>query len=437
MGVAMGTAADEAALIAAIGTAATAAGWTVVTGIPATTTWFLSRGSSGIHQIVGGLQPAGTRQLIAYAAADLDQDGIVNPSVSGYTNNDEANAINAAAKVNSATVISQWRTRTNLTTITYLIAVTPDAIAVLVEYPASISTTQGIIYLGKTIPVVEPLYAYACATIAAIDASTPATTVVTLDRNINNALKDQATYPSDTDAQMPLFQSVSGPGMVVTDFALVQRIAIISGSLTTSGGNTRFSIDATAGGGTGKLIGITGGTNTRYRDGRGVGDIVRVCAEPNIAVAYSTNSATSGVATNHLSIAAWDASGASRGSVTTNQIDVGLGDRVAIASTAVDPAVERNRFVPYFNYAVVIDAITTTLVPTSDARGRKNVGALHNVIRTSQATAGTCPRLSMVTLNNRSSQRYRTFGVSASGLRNLASLGENAQARGIFVGPGW
>lgn len=424
--------ADEDALITGIRVLAAAAGWTTwdSSTTPANSVWFRSTGESGDYNIAGGLRNSSGR-ILAYAAADIDSGGLVAANVSGYVNNDAANTTAIAAKVNSVTNgATQWRLRQAAQNIVYLAAVSRDAISVLVEYPDAAlgnPVAQGFIHIGAPIGSAGgALYESARARIAAIDASTPAATLVTLDRNINNALKlsGGGAYSGDTYAQTLLFQSTGTTQ--VSDFALTQRISF--STLTTSGGNTRFTVDTTT---SGKLTGTPGGTNGRYRDGRGVGDIVRLCAEPNIAVAFSTQGATEPGNASNAALTAWDAWGGQAAA-----LDVALGDFTARSISSMDPIEATNTFSTYRLYVMVVDNATTMLAQ-SDNNGRKTVGALRHVIRTSFG-AGQLTNYAFVTLDKKRHMRYRALRVvSGQGLGGPSqSLSDNIQGSWA-VGPGW
>lgn len=419
--VAFSQAVDEATLITAVGGLASAQGWTIITagGI----TWFLSQGSTGDEQIVGGLEPSGTRKLTAFVSADLDQNSIVSATASGYTNNDGANTTAIGAKVQVPTNNAHWVSRDLASSYTYVSVVSPDAITVLLKYTSSGSTAEGIIYIGTPEPTAgRGLQRCTYGRIASIDSSVPASTVVTLDRNINAGLKD--SYLQDPYVCRPLFQSVSSGGMPVSDFALVQRIPIKSGSLTTSGGATRFSIDATA---SGKLTGSPGGTPSRYRAGRGVGDIVRLYAQPNLVLC---GSATNGVFTTGVgagtALAAWDAFGGQSSSLDVQHSNP---DLTLIGSNK--PSVETGKFVSYRLYSTLI-ANATTMVTQTDSEGKKNVGALRSVLELSTGT-GQIPDYTIVKIGG---ERYRILGLfSPNGLRGIDDV--NATYKAIALGPGW
>lgn len=417
---------DEAALIAAVVPLAVAQGWTVV--VAGGITWFQSSGSIGESRIVGGLSPTGTRKLAGFVAADLDQNAIVNATVKGYVNDDSANTTGLAAKAIAQTTAARWLIRDNATTFTYVATVSRDAITVLVKYTSTALIAEGFIYIGPPEPTAgRGLQQQTYARVASINASVPAITVVTLDRNINAGLKD--SYLGDPYVAAPLFQSISGPGMPVSDFGLVQRIPILAGSLTTFGGATRFNIDTTA---AGKLTGTPGGTNARYRAGRGVGDLVRLYAQPNIVAVGSgaTGVYTQGVGQG-TNLASWDAYGGQGTNIDVVFTNADIGKQ-----SSNHPAQEVNRFVNYKLYAVVVTN-ATTMIPQTDNNGKKNVGALRNVLEGSYST-GQIGNFAIIRVDARLSQRYRVLGLftPAAGVRSIDVAGGGLY-RAVAVGPGW
>lgn len=431
-----GTVADEAALIARIKALADSVlledgshAWTTygpAGTLPANATWFVSNGSwTGCHRIVGGILPVGTRQLAVNVAADFDSFGIKNATPGGYVNNDSTNSTAAASKTQPQTPTGSWVARQNLATISFIALADGDAISALVRYTGvSAGQALGAIHIGVPIPTGgSVVQAYACAKIAAIDASVPASTVVTLDRDINAALKDQ--FLGDLYTQRLYFQSVATSLVEcpASDFALTQRIAIKSGTLTTSGGNTQFQIDATA---AGKLTGAPGGTNARYRAGRGVGDRVRLFSQPTIAYAVASEAgATPASTTALLSSDAWGGQGTALGAA--------LGDMRSNQILNHAPRVEVNRHAAYRTYATVRD-IATTMLAQADNQGRMCVGALRHLVRDSHASGITFG--SFMTLDASGAQKYVSVGnaPASRGIVGYGTIGGNSPGA-LFLGP--
>lgn len=434
----LATAVDEADLVSQLNTLAASAGWTVVNAgvTPANTTWFKSLGEDGDHIIVGGMLPdTVARRLSVYTAADLDQNAIVAANVSGYINNDgQASFTGLAAKQNAPTLTSQWVQRAVAATIRVSAVANLNGISALVKYQSNAGPiAQGFIYIGTTrTQAGNQIQEYAYGRIAVIDVSALPNVTLTLDRNINAALKDHsAPYNADpaTYIQSPMFQSVSAPAMPVGDFALTERIKIVNGSLTTAGGNTKFTILCNKTAGTGKLS-LSAAAAGRYANGRGVGDIVRLASSPNIAAAFASSSGGAPITTSQAVLAAWDAVGGQK-----PIINVSLVNRLSTAEVSISPGKEHNRFAQYPLYAVIVDS-SASIIPQTDNNGKKNVGALYNLF---QCSAGAIPDLAILMLDGKSYQRYRLQGLAGVGigLGNASSTFGATVAAPWMVGPGW
>lgn len=424
----------ETALITDIATTASLAGWSTfgpASTTPAGSVWFQSSGSSGDDNIVGGLLDNGARQIQGYTAADLDTHAIVSASVGGYVNSDPANT--TATKVSSSTSVSNWPVRNIGATITYLIVVSRDSINVLCTYlTAGAKHAQCVIHIGHPEPVNgHGVQNVAYAKLLSIDASTPATTIITLDRNITIALKDRSVFTTDY-IQAPMFISVATAGMSNTDFALAQRIPILDNSLSTISGKTTFQINATV---ASKLTGSPGGTPSRYRSGRGVGDIVRLDARPNLCYAFGDGSGSSVSKGGHGCIASWDAFGGQRAGL---QCLSGRRELTPATLANVHPAIETNRWVTYRLSSILTDK-ETTMLPQTDNQGMKNVGCLRGIIESSYIN-GQISDFDILTLDLQRGLRYRTLGVKAAG-DGLSGISSSAldlsPNKTMAIGPGW
>jgi hypothetical protein len=407
------TAVDEAALILAIRDAAIAAGWTTwgPTGTtPAGSVWFLSPGRDGCSRICGGLLSTTVGRMRAAVAADIDAFSVVSANVGGYVNNDSAGVGNPVQSITPDTTTA-WETKT-AGSYEYILAITPDSIAVLTSYTATTSA-QGVLYIGKTQPSSGRLFqTQAKGLIESVSGST-----IRLDRDITAMLKSPVSGDIVTQQSL-MFQAFATSLADAPDFAMVQRIPIVAGSLSTVDGATEFDLLLT---GT-KLDAVSG----RYDDGRGAGDSVRLMSETNIALCGGDNglSATLFSSTSNTALAAWDAVG---GQATA--LDVILSNTVADQITNVNPIDFINRYVPYEIYALNVDT-NTGLIAQPDTNGAKNVGALIGI--------GMLPNNTSLDF-----RRYRRDGDLLRRYRILSRTDINApsgfadQDTVWAIGPGW
>jgi hypothetical protein len=417
---------DEAALVSAINTLATAVGWTVVSAgtTPANSVWFQSPGEDGLHNIVGGLLPnTTTRQVSGFTASDLDTFGIVGPSVGGYTNNDVA-GVATPVQSQTDTAASDWAVRDIVSGYRYIAAINLNAIAVLVTYESAGNSAQGFIYIGTTEPSgARLLQTQAKARIVAVGpGSIGAQRLVTLDRDITLPLKDGTLYPADPYVQALQFQCVAAGLPDAPDFPMLERIPIVAGSLSPPGVPTSFEIDVTIGV---KLAAVGG----RYDLLRGAGDLVRLMTEPNTT--WVGASAVGGVVFRggwNNSIAAWDSycgQGPKLDIVGYNEQSYDIQEH--------NPCEISGRSAYYPIYGVQYDN-QTALVPQPDSEGLKNVGALfHSIIVPEQNQ----PDLAFFRLAGDPARRYRTQEYLGGASEGLATPIGIAQQGCWAIGGGW
>lgn len=425
-GVSFATATNEAALSTAIQTVAAANGWTVTNAstTPANSVWFQSSGEDGCSNVCGGLFVDTTnRQFRAFCAADIDSSSIISANVSGYVNGD---ATSAGHAINAETTL-QWPARDNATSYSYAIVANRDAIVVEVVYTSSANSAQGLIYIGKVEAVGHPFQTQARAKIASVGAGSAGTQrLITLDRNITAMLKDTgaggATFPNDPAQQQLFFQVVGGPS---SDFASAERRQIVPGTLATSGGVTVFEVNVAAAGGTSKLFTAA----QRYANNRGAGDIVRMHAEPNIAMAGANTSGSSifGSGSNQQ-LASWDAFGGQSATVSPLLVN-------SVSNTASNegPDPTSNR-APYYSVYMDINASVTSILAQSSNEGQKNVGRLYHCILVPNQSQ---PNFALFRINNDAARRYRVLNKNVGAGLALPGTIDGSSNVQFGVGPGW
>ena len=424
-----GRAATEAALIEALRAAAAAKGWTTYTvgTTPANSVWFRSNGEDGCSLIAGGLVSTTTGRMRGATAVDVNSYGLTvggSASVGGYTNNDTG-GLAAANRVQAITpdTTTAWETRDGASQYTYAYAISLDSIACVVDYTAAGVRTQGVIYIGKTEPTAGRLFS--CQAKAKIDSvgagSNGTQRLVTLDRDITAMLKDLSSWPNDPYQMKLLFQVGETPS-AAADFGLVQRIGIVSGTLTTTGGKTAFEILVTGN----KLDSATG----RYANNRGAGDLVRLMNETNVVLCAADSSGSivgAFTATSQTALAAWDGY-CGQGAA----LNCALANRVSSNESDQDPVGLANEIIPYRMHVVTFDQ-NTSLIAQADGQGKKDVGALINLCMF--ANSGR-PNFSFVRLDARAEERWRILEhVAGAGIAPPSFFGASD---GVYaVGPGW
>jgi hypothetical protein len=420
--------ADEAALVTAISAMATAAGWSVTSAgtTPANSVWYQSTGEDGLHNIVGGLLPDTTaRRMSAFIAADLDAFGIVSGNVGGYTNDD---AVAVATPVQVQTNSAQWPQRDLGVSYRYIMAVNKNAIAVLVTYESGGNSAQGVIYIGTSEPSgARLLQVQATARIASVGAGSIGTQrLITLDRDIRRGLKDGTAYPSDPYTQALQFQCVAAGVGDAPDFAMLERIPIVAGTLSAAGAPTTFEIDVS----TGVKLAQPGG---RYASNRGAGDLVRLSIEPNIVLCGASATSGNPFPSNSdlfCALTAWDGYCGQR-----DGLHVTLANRHSVDVADHNPCEISNKTAYYPIYAVIRD-IEGNLVNQVDGtvfKGFKNCGALHNLILIPNQNQ---PDLSFFRVSNDPARRYRIQEYDGSQGISGPALGFTSPVC-YAVGAGW
>lgn len=432
--VAFGTAADEDALAQAIETLAIAVGWTTwgpAGTFPTNSFWFQSSGEDGISHIVGGLVPdSSTRRMRAACAADIDTSGIANANVGGWVNDDAA-GISTLEQSITPNTSGGWHDRDSLSQYEYMAVADLNGITVLVKYDETGGLAQGVIVIGNPEPAHgRLLQTQAKARIASI-ATNGALRTITLDADINAALKDRTAFPSDPHTLSMMFQPVNshGGGTEDNDFAMVERFPIVDSSLTLSGGNTQFDI-AVAGGV--KLGGLAG---RRYNDNRGVGDVVKMMSEPNVVFCFGEATQQRPSTTSNAVLAAWDNYGGQRGgSAVGDNLDMILMNELYTQASANAPSVSSGLAAEFRLYALNYDK-ETGLIAQTDKQGHRVVGALRHIIIIPEMSAG---HASFLKVNGTAHRRYRVLGWT--GGRGLGRPYSSFAAGGDpqwAVGPGW
>jgi hypothetical protein len=413
--VSFGTAADEAALITAIAAAATTAGWTTYASstVPAGSTWFTSPGTDGCSWIVGGLVKGTGNNIRTLVGSDIDTTSIVSASTGGYVHNDTAALGSPVQYVGPDGAL--WFSRTS-GSYTYRIVASLDAIAVLLSF-TSTTDAQAFIYIGKVEPQTRLFSAQAKALITSVGAGSSGTQrLVTLDRDITAMLKDPADWTGEPAgyAQRLFFQAKATD---LANFAQTERIAIVSGTLATSGGVTTFEIDVS----TGVKLAAPG---RRYASNQGAGDIVRLMSETtvvfsgsSIALVYQPFGTAAGVS--------FDAYSGQSTSVAARIYNT----RGPAYATSEVPVTLTNRYPPSRAY-LIHTTNETGKVAQADLQGRKMVGALYHVLwwpNTGQADD------TFINLNGSASTRYRVLGNA-----QLPVPGTGPGTEMIWsIGPGW
>lgn len=413
--VSFGTAADENALIAAIAAAATTAGWTIydTTTDPSGSTWFVSEGTDGTSWIVGGLVKGTGDTIRTIVGSDIDTTSIVSANVSGYVHDDTAALGSPVQYLGPDGTL--WAART-VGSYTYRIVASLDGIAVLVSYTAT-TPAQGFVYIGKVEPQVRLFSAQAKALITSVGAGSVGTQrLVTLDRDITAMLKDPADWPGEPAgyAQRLFFQAKATD---LANFSQVERVAIVSGTLATSGGVTVFEIDVS----TGVKLAAPG---RRYASNQGAGDIVRLMSETTVVLAGAATVLPFGPFDTPSGVA-FDAYG---GQSTT--VDARLrNQRGTTYATSEVPVSLTNRYPPSRAY-LIHTTNETGKVAQADLQGVKMTGALYHLLwwpNTGQADD------TFVDLNGDSGLRYRVIGNNTLAVPGTATGVEMIWS----IGPGW
>jgi hypothetical protein len=424
----LATYADEAALIDGIRTTAAATTWWTTWNTstqPANSTWFRSNGIDGTSLIAGGLQVAsGANRVQAAPAVDVNSYGFTiggNTNVGGWTNNDSG-GVPVANRVQAFTDNDTiaYAARDNATSYRALITVGPDSIACISAYTSGGLAAKGLIYIGNTQSHAGRFFqTQAKAKITSVGAGSNANQrLVTLDRNITSMLKDGTAFPNDPYTQTLMFQVGETP-TAADDFALVQRISIVAGTLSTSGGATRFEINVAGV----KLASATG----RYANNRGAGDYVRLMSQPNVAIACGDSDLTLlfTALNNNVVHTAWDAFGGQAAA-----LECFLYNDRAAAEASLDPPALGGWLVPYRTY-VVVGENNTGLITQADTQGLKNVGALVNLM---YAANDGRSNFSIVRYGRRTEDRWRVLGQGGLSHPNTP----NPTFDGLWmVGPGW
>lgn len=425
---------NEVLLLEAIKTEAELIGWTVISAStdPPGTYWFESSGSDGLHHIVGGFDPdTSLRQIKGLVGVDIDKYSIVKLETCGYTNNDSVSPTSSVKSETGTSTSFDFCPRDNLTQYRYLLCVNEDAISVLLSFTSGGLPAQGILYLGIPEPVSgRQLHKQARARISQVKpGSLSSQKQIVLDRNINAALKDGTSHPSDPHTQYLQFQSVISGSAEADDFCQVERIPIISGTLGLSFDNrTLFEIDVQSGV---KLARLGG----RYDNDRGANDIVSLSSEPNMVICAATNNANPAWSNNRNNcLTAWDAYGGQN-----SGLDIRITNQKTEDEAEHDPDPRTNRL-PYYRLYALIDTKETSLVVQTDNQGFKNVGALKNILLTPFQGQSD---LSYFKINNDVSLIYRGQNFLAGGGQGITSPwaiwfnspgGSNTN---YVIGPGW
>ena len=414
---------DEADLLDKIKTFAESAGWTVVSSstTPSNTYWFESSGEDGLHHIVGGFQSdTSSRVMRGFTAVDLDRYSIVSANIAGYTNNDAVDSTTPVTSGTGVSVSADFEDRDTDTEYRYIAVANKDAIVVLLQYTSSAADAGGLLYLGIPEPVAgRMLQKQARARIYSVsDGSIAQQKTITLDRNITLALKDTTSYPSDVHVQSLQFQSVVS-GSSEAGFALVERIPIVSGSLTTVSGRTQFEINTVSG----SKLAASGG---RYDSGDGANDIVSLMCEPNIVICGARNDNSNTWSNNRENIiTAWDAYCGQQA-----QINLLIANEHGNSVAQHDPELHSQRTVWYAAYCICRQ-IQTGLVTQADGEGYKNIGKLkHFIILPNQGQSA----LTYFAINgDLTNGIYLCHGYN-EGLPMFFSISSNTV---MAIGPGW
>jgi hypothetical protein len=416
-----GTAADETALIAALATLAAARGWTTWTSstTPSGFSWFKSTGEDGESNICGAFGVTTSGRMRAAAAVDIDTTSIVSASVGGYTNNDAA-GVSTRVQAITPNTTAAWATRDPASAYTYMAVASLDSIACCVEYLNGGIRAQGVLYLGKTTPCMGRYFqTQAKAKIDSVGAGSNANQrLVTLDRDITAMLKDPATYPSDVGTQRLFFQPITTNS---TDFAMVQRLAIVSGTLTTTSGQTEFEINVA-----GVKLAVSGG---RYHSNRGAGDLVRIMNEPNVCLCGGAiNAQIPFTSTGNTILSAWDNYGGQSAALDCVLENVHAANDIQ----GHDPTLFGNRGVPYRLYLSHQDN-QTGLITQSDGEGLACAGVLVNAMSFPEMSAAN---FSYARIDGRAEDRWRL-------LERLTGIGIGSPIEPVgrrvnwAIGPGW
>lgn len=446
-----GQVADEAALLTVIASEATAAGWTVwgpAGTVPANSYWFRSLGENGHLNIAGGLEPDYVNLcVLGLVAADIDTRGLVSPSVGGYVNNDSTGP-GTPQQAKTDTGAYRMSFRNPGTPYTYRIAVDLDAIRVLIGYEsAAFLSAQAVFYIGTFDPTSDDLEVQATARVAAVAPGVigpglvpPIPSVqITLDGDITNGLKDTGAapapaFPNDPAQQRLFFQVVDDGTMPVGDAFQVERaLAIVPSSLTTVGGLTQIEVPLVTTPGQSKLF--QQGSGQRYDALRGVGDLVRLCAQPTMTIVCG--SAAAGRFPDRgrqQAILSWDVFGGQRGAAAPIEPDlVNYNTRL---ESVLDPDTITLRYSYWRIYAQLAELAvveTESSIIPQDAEGVKLYGAPVGLIFVCNIGQ---PDLSLYQINGDLNQRYCSLeNISGAGL----GPPPNMQTAGMCwaVGPGF
>lgn len=416
-----GVAATETALIARIAAVAAAAGWTTWTAgtTPAGAVYMRSSGEDRTSHIVGGFASTTLGRMQAITGADVDTLAIVSANTAVYTNNDAAGVANRVQAITPDSA-SNWVTRT-ASSYTYALAAGRDFIAVVCSYSAGGAAAQGVLYLGKVEPCMGRYEeTYAKAFIASVGAGSIGTQrLITLDRNITYFMKDLASWPGDVATSVTMFfQAIATSGADTPDFAMVQRIPIVSGTLATVGGVTQFEIN---------VAGVKqAAAARRYASNRGAGDVVRMMTEPTIAVAGAASGGTAPWTFGSLSaLSAWDGFGGQRASLW-----VWLANAYGAEEGSSDPVRSNALLVPFRIY-ITHRVNETGLITQANNEGLKCTGVLPGLYIFSN---NANPNFSLLQIDAQATQRYRIISQAAGiGL----GVPQDWTAGTFGVGPGW
>lgn len=451
----------ESSVLTAIDTLLTNAGWTsfASTNPYAGTRWYQSNGEDGLRNIVFGLAPAtgvGQLRILVFGAADLNSFGVAAgtasaTTVAGYSTEDNAaSPFNAAGAgcgpqylqctPGSTSFNSGMCPRDAGTPIEYWAAANKNFLCVHLRYQANGAQARGFIYAGlRRSTLARNLWRSARARVqsialfsGAVGAGTAVYTV-TLDRNINNALKD-GSLATDPFRSSLLFQSVATAGTDIaanSGFAMAERIQIATGSLGTDGsGRTTFRIGPVS---AGRKLWATGKrydkvTPLGQKAVNGVGDIVSVCSEAPVFYAASRNDgSTYNISTDQggpaVCLSAWNNAGGQRAggfNATAGANPSGTHLRAApvnsgpaslalpVWSNDNDPSQSSNRAVPFGIYIRADNNTShanTTLIPMSDYDSIESVDVLEDVVFAPKVSG--VPDRAVGTINGDPTRRFR------------------------------
>lgn len=442
---------------------------TYPSGASTATVVLTSTGESRAHHIVGAVTgDDSTRVMQAFTGADTNAiapGSLPDPEASGGliypVNNDDSSGLSPKlcyTGTGAPPASTSWVQRDAISAYEYFGVANKDFMIMWVEYESGGIKAQGLIHIGIPLSISTQRMAYrSCRGIiySNVDAG-GGIRVITLDRLIHLPgsgfpfdAENPNLFPNDTYPVYLQFQArMCGEAGESADFGLVSRIQVIKvpGTLTTAvvGGVTVtvFNINAQAGAPGAPNYYKLDSTGGRYDSGRGassvngLGDIVSLVTEPNLAICQSDTAGGTYSALSCGAIMAWAAGGfqASGGDTAKRATLMAAGTVPDTEWTDNQPSALTGLPIPV---AVRVGGNSNMFNTRGLRENVRNVGVLQGLLLSPHMPS---PDKSIYRLDGDDAKKYRkannTAGIGMNRLQDTVAT-ITAGAFDHLIGPGW